>query len=284
MKKFKVKKQFKNILGIVLGCVLLFGAIFGLVALLNKEEKTTSISSSVFEIGGLNASGKYKETTESIYTKDMIECVGLDIKADFDSMVTFKVYFYDVNGDYLSSTSSLDSEFNSAPMIARYCRIVITPKEDTEVKWYEVSKYAKQIKITVDAKQEFPYITENDIYSLYGVNSAWDETCTMQVESTGKFATNRMNVADWSRLPVNPLFRMNVADKTKVVLILPNDAILGLTGFFANGNVVLGQATFSIAESINGITVYTVEIPANATTLGLTGNGAYANEIQVYAI
>ena len=268
MKKFKVKKQFKNILGIVLGCILLFGAIFGLVSLLNKEKKTTSVSSSVFEIGGLNASGKYKETTESIYTKDMIECMGLDIKADFDSMVTFKVFFYDVNGDYLSSTSSLDSEFNSAPTIARYCRIVITPKEDTEVKWYEVSKYAKQIKITIDAKQEFPYITENDIYSLYGVNYAWDETCTMQVESTGKFATNRMNVED----------------KTKVVLILPNDAIIGLTGFFANGNVVLGQATFSIAETINGVTVYTAEIPANATTFGLTGNGAYANEIQVYAV
>ena len=138
MKKFRLKRNTKNVLTIILSCILFFGAIFGLIALLNKEENTTYISSSAFEVGGLNASGKYSETKESIYTKELIECVGLNIKLDFDSMITYRVFFYDVNGDFLSSTSSLDSDFDSAPTIARYCRIVITPKEDTEIKWYEI--------------------------------------------------------------------------------------------------------------------------------------------------
>ena len=198
----------------------------------------------------------------------MIECLGLNIKLDFDSMITYRVFFYDVNGDFLSSTSSLDSDFDSAPTIARYCRIVITPKEDTEIKWYEINKYAKQITISVDSKQDFPYIAENDIFSLYGVNYTWDDTCTQQIEFTGKFASNRMNVAG----------------KSTVVLILPNDAILGLNGFFASGNVVISNVEFAISENINGMTVFSAEIPENATTFAICGNGAFANEIQVFAI
>lgn len=85
--------------------------------------------------------------------------MGLKITPNFDSVVNYEVYFYDVNLDFMSCSGKLSTEFDSRPEFAKYCRIVITPKEDQKISWYEVSRYAKQINIIVDKEQNFLYET-----------------------------------------------------------------------------------------------------------------------------
>ena len=57
-----------------------------------------------------------------------------------------------------------------------------------------------------------------------------------------------------------------------------------ISGFFANGTTVINQIDFTATEKINGLTIYSIDVPENATTLGLSGNSSYAYDIQVYAV
>ena len=154
MRKIKFNKKTKNIILIVLSCVMLFGAIFGLVALF-RQDKTTKEINPVFAIGGLTEDGKYKETEESIYTKESFECQGLKIELNFESNVSYRVFFYNSNNDFVESTTSLSTNYNEElPLMATTCRIVITPTSDKEIKWYEKSQYANQLTINIDKKQQ----------------------------------------------------------------------------------------------------------------------------------
>ena len=154
MKKFKLKTKTRNILLIVLGCVLILGAILGLVAMFHNDDKTTKTVSPSFAVGGLNSVGAYSSTKESIYTKDAFECQGLKITPDFTSTVKYQVYFYNSNDKFVKSSNLMSGKFEEDLTFGIVkCRIVITPNNDTNIKWYEVSKYAKQLKIEVNKEQ-----------------------------------------------------------------------------------------------------------------------------------
>lgn len=157
-RKFRFKSDWKSILITVLVVVLSLGAVGGVATLLSGDTKTIH---PMFTVGGINADdGTYLETSESIYTKDMFECEGLEIIPDFEANVTYQVFFYDENGDYTESTEMLTvTDKLVVPEDAHYARIVITPDWETinadvedpvsEVKWYQVLKYANQLTITV---------------------------------------------------------------------------------------------------------------------------------------
>ena len=153
---FKSKRTWKNILAIGMTVVLGIGAIFGITRLADKAKDTHKEISPVYAVGGLATDGKYVETKESIYTKDAFECQGLKITPDFESVVSYEVFFYNPNGQYVG-TSGVQTEFYSFDglMEVQYARIVITPNEDEEVSWYEVNKYARQLTVEVNKEQEF---------------------------------------------------------------------------------------------------------------------------------
>ena len=154
---FKQKKTWKNALLIGLACITLVGAVVGLSALFRKSEETTKVINPTYAIGGLTEQGTYKETEESIYTEDAFECQGLDIELDFRSNVSYRVFFYNSNNEFLSATSKQTANYDerTTPVFAQYARIVITPNEDEEIKWYEKSGYANQLTISVDKDQTY---------------------------------------------------------------------------------------------------------------------------------
>ncbi len=160
MKKinFKSKKTWKKVLTVGLVCVLTLGAVFGITALVGKvEEETTKKLNLSWEVGGLDEQGKYLETKESIYTKDAFECKGLNIKMAFDNDVSYRIFFYDYNDEFVSSTELLTANYSAdIDMFVKSARIVITPNEDSKISWYEKSGYAKQLTISVDKEQELP--------------------------------------------------------------------------------------------------------------------------------
>lgn len=162
---FKSKKTWKNILIIGLAIITLVGAIVGLSALFRKSEETTKEINPTYAIGGLTETGAYLETKESIYTKDAFECYGLKTSLEFDNNISYRLYFYNENNSFIESTEKLtdafDSEDTSLPFGAKYCRVVITPNEDSKISWYEKSGYAKQLTIKVAKVQKDVKISED---------------------------------------------------------------------------------------------------------------------------
>ncbi len=158
----KVKFNVKNIVSIILAALVLVGVIAGIVAIANPPE-TKTISSTVFRVGGLNVNGEYIKTKESIYTKDLIECQGLEIEPEFESNVEYQVFYYDYEKDFIRSTDVMTDSYEKDEDMAVYCRVVISPipEEDEEVKIYfwEVVGIANNLNITVNRKQDLSEMT-----------------------------------------------------------------------------------------------------------------------------
>ncbi len=152
---FKSKSLWKKIgLGVLAGVVLI-GAVFGVTALFRKaEEETQKEISPTWAIGGLTEQGAYLETKESIYTKDAFECYGLNIKMDFDNNISYRIFFYDYNDEFVGLTEKLTTNYSEdIDILVKSARIVITPNEDSKISWYEKIGYAKQLTISVDKNQ-----------------------------------------------------------------------------------------------------------------------------------
>lgn len=172
MKKFfkKIKKNWKVILVTVLSVTVVFGAIGGLATMFGGESE--KISASEFSRGGLDENGDYVSTKQSIYTKDMFNCIGLRVVPDFECNSTYDVYYYDYNGNYIDSRLGLEGIYDEDFPLAQAARIVIHPEipEDTdseefEIGYFEVYDIAKDFKITVDKDQENKYSASLNYYS-----------------------------------------------------------------------------------------------------------------------
>lgn len=163
--RMRVRINWKSILYLVLALLLIAGIGFGIYTIVDKTT-TTEIRASAFSIGGLSVNGKYKETKDSIYTKDAFGCQGLKITPKFDSAVSYEVFFYDAEGNFADSTGRLTTTYKMPKMDEwiTQCRVVITPIDGDEISLLEVGKYANQLTIEVNKTQKtykLPYVGEN---------------------------------------------------------------------------------------------------------------------------
>lgn len=157
-------KGLKIALIVVLVVAVLGGGVAGIISLVDSDKfDTKNISDLSFGVGGLDSAGKYMSTDQSIYTKDAFECQGLNVSLEFDSEISYQIYFYDQNNDFVHTTGKLEGAFvaDSIPFFAKYARIVITPDDDEKVTSLEVLKYAKQLNAKVNREQGFKNYTEN---------------------------------------------------------------------------------------------------------------------------
>ena len=152
--KRKHKNGWKKILTVFLSIVLGVGAIFGVTKILEIVDEPTKAVILSYEVGTLNDKGEYQESSQHIYTKEAFECQGLVITPEFDSTVEYRLFFYDSEAKFINSTNFGDLKFDgSVPQNAKYARIVIRPKQDQKVSWYEVYKYSLQLKVEVYKEQ-----------------------------------------------------------------------------------------------------------------------------------
>ncbi len=184
----KISKTSKIILVVVL-CLVVLGGVAGVVAWTQSDKYDTKDLSYIgmYEVGGLDSAGNYMSTNASIYTKKPIECQGLNCYLDFDSTISYQLYFYDQNNEFVHTTGRLTGTFveEAMPFFAKYVRIVITPNDDDKVTSLEIVKYAKQLNISVNREQGFKNYTENlfdfcyqDKYLKEGVLTDNDESVT----------------------------------------------------------------------------------------------------------
>ena len=86
--------------------------------------------------------------TRSAFTTD-----GLKVKIEDEATVTYTLYFYGAEDEFISKTAALSEDFDgSIPENAETAKIVITPIEDEDgkVELTEVLGYAGQVTVTVN--------------------------------------------------------------------------------------------------------------------------------------
>jgi len=163
MAKFGRKGTWKKILAGALAVVLGVGAIAGVSALIgNKADDDGKIViNPKWSIGGLDNQGKYEESDATLYTKDAFECQGLTIKPNFDSNVKYQIFFYDELGEFVESSSLLESSYDSSiPVGATHARLELTPiwdedvkEKDRVIKWYNKHQWTNNLEIKVNEEQ-----------------------------------------------------------------------------------------------------------------------------------
>ncbi len=167
--KFKKNSKLKTILCtvLILATVVVLGA--GVMHLTKNDTKT--IGASAFSVGALDENGKYVESKQAIYTKDAFECIGLRIEPDFEAKLTYDVYYYDYNEKLLEVKSGLTEVYDEDFPLAKLCRVVIHPAipegetaKNFKIDFFEKNKFAKELKITVDNNQKYPYSDSVNLY------------------------------------------------------------------------------------------------------------------------
>lgn len=155
MIKLKTKKILKTFSLVLLGLATI-GGVTTLTTHLIKNDKVTIHPT--FEVGGLNAQGKYEEDKSTLYTKEKFACEGLQATLDFDSTINYQIFYYDILDNFVSSTDVITKGYSvSAPTNGAYARIEIIPTndEDGKISFKEKYNYSKQLnlKVNKDAKK-----------------------------------------------------------------------------------------------------------------------------------
>ena len=136
--------------------VLLLGVIAAVVTLffqVDRQTTVTQIGAEAYSVGALDDSGEETDGDASIVTRNAFTTDGLKVEFKDGAEVTYVLYFYDTDGEFISKTEALSADYDGEiPEGAEYARAVITPTadEDGKVTLTEVIGYANSLTITVN--------------------------------------------------------------------------------------------------------------------------------------
>ena len=209
-----------DVLIVILVSALMIGGIAAITKAAKEDKKT--ISSTEFKRGALDANGLYVESDTSIYTKDLIECVGLEIEPDFEVSGDYQVFYYGTDKSFIGASALMDAQTDGVYIkgneypLAKYCRIVISPaapededgdvEEDWKIKFYEVAGFADDYTIRVDKKQKIDYskidlLEGQRIYEGF-CNTIHDDYLEGGNPDENYFCTSAINVAGFNKLKI----------------------------------------------------------------------------------
>ena len=185
-----MKKKTKKFLTILLSIVLTVGIITAGVFLL--KPKDTKRIYPTYHIGSVNnETGLYLESDDAIYS-DLFECQGLKIEPNFNSKVSYSVYFYRFDESLVDSELNLTTTYEAPENdIVKYARIVIMPdrgdksEEDYKIWFWNILGIADDIKVSVNTKQkDLPNLVEIDEPAIDG----WYQLEAINVSNINKLA------------------------------------------------------------------------------------------------
>ena len=163
-KNFKNRINWKTVIITVISVALVAALGVTAVSLFNQKNKDedgfyTPVLN--FAIGGLNEDGTYKETDGSLYTREAIEADKVKVALDFESNVTYTLYFYDEFDEFVSGGVSLGKGSETTlPEGATHFRLVITPTwgedvepEDQKVTILNKNSFIKQLTVSITDRE-----------------------------------------------------------------------------------------------------------------------------------
>lgn len=106
------------------------GAIVTLFVILDRNTTVTEIGAEQYIIGGLDDEGAAAEGDTSIVTRGTFTTDGLKVELTDEATVTYELYFYDGEDNFISSTGALSADFSgSIPDGAESAGKTLEPKE-----------------------------------------------------------------------------------------------------------------------------------------------------------
>ena len=152
LRKHKASDMVKWVI-IFLIAIGLIGAVITLFVLLDRQTTVTEIGPEAYTIAALNENGEQTDGDTSIVTRSAFTTDGLKVEIEDEATVTYMLYFYGAEDEFISKTAALSEDFDgSIPENAETAKIVITPIEDEDgkVDLTEVLGYAGQLTVTVN--------------------------------------------------------------------------------------------------------------------------------------
>ena len=136
----------------ILVAALLVGMIVGFTKLADLETTETISPLTAYEVGGLDdTSGAEVENKAAIRMKNLQKIDGLTVKLAEKPTVSYKIFYYDENRAFLSTSSELSADTTSVSVSsAKYFKIVIYTADKSEVGALDVYNLAKQLTVTVN--------------------------------------------------------------------------------------------------------------------------------------
>lgn len=152
LRKHKASDMVKWVI-IFLISIGLIGAVITLFILLDRQTTVTEIGAEAYTIAALDENGEQTDGDTSIVTRSAFTTDGLKVEIEDEATVTYTLYFYGAEDEFISKTAALSEDFDgSIPENAETAKIVITPIEDEDgkVELTEVLGYAGQVTVTVN--------------------------------------------------------------------------------------------------------------------------------------
>lgn len=301
----KMKRKTKDLINKIVSVALVVATAVGIGALIghfvsNKaDEDGRVVINPSYEIGGLTAYGKYEETKESIYTKEAFKCDGLNIEPEFDSTITYQVFFYDGLGNFVDSSASLEGYYTEEiPTGSSYARIVITPKwdkdtkdDDKKINIFQVNKYAKQLTVKVYAEQR------DDVKKFQDSLEGYTEV-ELSVLGPGIYDMSNLSFSPSSQSPWYFYDVIDLSSTDNILVKVPTELLTAKVVYASSSMDALAyydltNKTTIFAEQLIASTNYTVEYTdstytyfklnvANVNEITLAVNEASVNSVQVW--
>lgn len=114
-------------------------------------------------IGGITSTGTFSTTDDTVCSSNYMLCDGLRIERKSDTKTQIRVYYYDINKQYLGCSDKIFGNYirNADFPLAGFCRIVLYPhmqdksSDEFYVTIFDVDDIVKEFDITVNRKQDF---------------------------------------------------------------------------------------------------------------------------------
>ena len=92
----------------------LIGAVVTLFVMLDRQTTVTEIGAEAYTIATLDESGEQTDGDTSIVTRNAVTTDGLTVTIADDATVTYALYFYDADGEFVSKTADLSADFDGS--------------------------------------------------------------------------------------------------------------------------------------------------------------------------
>lgn len=284
------KRSWKRILTVGVTALLIVGAIAFVAALFGRDTET--ISSLEFKRGSIGADGKSVESVTSIYTKEAFPCQGLRIVPDFEATGTFDVFYYDVNDRLLGAVKGKSEVYEGDFPGASTARVVYTPavpEGEKASEWsiglLEVTKYARQLKITVDRKQT-EYKSSTDLFVGHATAGNFADTDISAIVSAPGYQASELVKVDGKYDYYRVYVKYTSQDATKYeTAVMFGDADNKAFYIDEDGKTVKPGVAYSFDNTamIEGSWYsVTVEVPEGATSLRIYGPSEA--EFRIYGV
>ena len=146
-----MKKKTKEILiGVVAAIAAVFVVGLGASAF-RKDDGAVELNRwTGFEAGAIEADGGFDSEANTAIVSDMVAVEALTVSVD-DEKLSYKIHYYDEDGEYLESTASMTADFAAADIVlptgAAKARVEIFVEDDDEISFTERLSYLKDVTV-----------------------------------------------------------------------------------------------------------------------------------------